>query len=177
MHKPRPMLFLLTQCDWQLMLRPAARKPSRPSRTSSQSTSIRCHCIGVVSRRRFSWTCHLSSRWWSIGHWRTLVVIRPSSTNATLKREICWNKSWKETQNETRTSTALGIWHSVFSIEIFHAHLHLWPHKEWVWFQLLWCKEPHSMVQNLVRRCTVLVLQVWMCYKRFKRCRDMLCRG
>lgn len=35
----------------------------------------------------------------------------------------------------------------------------------------------HSMLENLMRGCTVLVPQVSVCYKRFKRCRDMLCRG
>ena len=130
MHKPRPILFLLTQGDWQLMLCPAARKPSRPSRTASQSTSIRCHCIGVVSRRRFSRPCHFafsSMEHWSLAHTgcHPPIIDRCNLRKTDLLEQKLKAMPCKTKPGHSKVSTALGIRHSVFRVEIFHAHLHL----------------------------------------------------
>jgi hypothetical protein len=130
MHKPRPILFLLTQGDWQLMLCPAARKPSRPSRTASQSTSIRCHCIGVVSRHRFFRPCHFafsSMEHWSLAHTgcHPPIIDKCNLKKTDLLEQKLKAMPCKTKPGHSKVSTALGIRHSVFRVEIFHAHLHL----------------------------------------------------
>ena len=127
-----PILFLLTQRVWQLMLSPA-RKPYNPSRTG---ITKHFHSLSLHRRRlrRFSWPCHFnfsSMEHWSLKHAGChLPIIDKCNLEKTdlLKQKLkgCWKQCPAKTKaGNSNVSTALGIRHAVFSVEIFHAHLHL----------------------------------------------------